>query len=721
MKHNFYLINGLALVFLLTVSCSVSKTASFNSMDFPEHYRNSEPKDQDTLNTMSPAFFNDVFLNAYIEKALLYNHDIQLALKTTDQLLLYYKQAKRQLQPTLDFNAGGNRGWVSKNSLNGSLAEQFTGNKYIDDYSATLVLSWEIDFWGKSNLQKKLGLYSYLAQRDEVQALKTRITAQVAQTYYSLIALDNQLSIAKRNLKMRQEIFKNLQLQFNAGHIDALAVNQAGIQEKNAALLIPVAQQQIAIQEQALSLLMGEYPETIKRSKEYQLISTFSEGVPADLLRNRPDVRAAEHQIMRFDAQTQLTHIARYPNLNISPSIGLNAVAFEKWFSLPGSLLKTIAVNLSMPILQKKQLKTNYKLALIDQEKAGIEFQKTIMTAVTEVTDALSKTKQNSERLALIKDREQYIKNTLNSANLLLIYTLLALRSIGSAFHMPAMQASIPLLAPKSELLRIAGINQIINSVSNIAGPALGALAIGFMSIGNVLLLDIAGAIIAITSLLFISIPNIKGKTNSKANVILVFKDLKTAYLEIRKSKGLTLLFVYCSLAGICIMPIVILLPLLTIQHFNGGKWEMGIIETLWGMGALIAGGLLSLKGLRYRKIQLVSCAHLIIGGAFFGAGLLPSTYFILYAILISLGGISATFYNAGFTATVQEMVQPDMLGRVFSMYYSLDIIPTILAIIGAGFLAEEVGLNVVFIILGISVFGIGILSFLTPSFKQLN
>jgi len=119
MKHNFYLINGLALVFLLTVSCSVSKTASFNSMDFPEHYRNSEPKDQDTLNTMSPAFFNDVFLNAYIEKALLYNHDIQLALKTTDQLLLYYKQAKRQLQPTLDFNAGGNRGWVSKNSLNG--------------------------------------------------------------------------------------------------------------------------------------------------------------------------------------------------------------------------------------------------------------------------------------------------------------------------------------------------------------------------------------------------------------------------------------------------------------------------------------------------------------------------------------------------------------------------------------------------------------------------
>src|SRR5690606_21214962 len=92
--------------------------------------------------------------------------------------------------------------------------------------------------------------------------------------------------------------------------------------------------------------------------------------------------------------------------------------------------------------------------------------------------------------------------------SLLLIYVMLGLRSVGSAFHMPAMQASIPLLAPQSELLRIAGINQIIQSVSGIAGPALGALAIGIFSIGNVLLLDIFGAIFAIISLLFIYIPN---------------------------------------------------------------------------------------------------------------------------------------------------------------------------------------------------------------------
>lgn len=88
------------------------------------------------------------------------------------------------------------------------------------------------------------------------------------------------------------------------------------------------------------------------------------------------------------------------------------------------------------------------------------------------------------------------------------IYILLALRSVGSAFHMPAMQASVPLLAPKSELIRIAGINQIIQSACNIAGPALAALFISFMKMTNILLLDVIGAALACTSLLFVKIPD---------------------------------------------------------------------------------------------------------------------------------------------------------------------------------------------------------------------
>lgn len=137
----------------------------------------------------------------------------------------------------------------------------------------------------------------------------------------------------------------------------------------------------------------------------------------------------------------------------------------------------------------------------------------------------------------------------MGNESLLLLYVMLALRSVGSAFHMPAMQAAIPMLAPQSELLRIAGINQIIQSVSSIAGPALGALAIGFMSIGNVLLLDIAGAVVAITSLLFVHIPNPEIAEKAKASVQQVWKDIKLGWEEIRKNRGLSYLFLYSVIA----------------------------------------------------------------------------------------------------------------------------------------------------------------------------
>src|SRR5690606_18430429 len=114
----------------------------------------------------------------------------------------------------------------------------------------------------------------------------------------------------------------------------------------------------------------------------------------------------------------------------------------------------------------------------------------------------------------------------------LLIYVMLGLRSVGSAFYIPAMQATIPLLTPQSELLRIAGINQIIQSMSSIAGPALGALAIGLFSIGNVLLLDIIGAFFAITALLFIHIPNPEIAEKSKAGSRQVVHDMKISFKE---------------------------------------------------------------------------------------------------------------------------------------------------------------------------------------------
>ncbi|ASK32556.1 MFS transporter [Chryseobacterium sp. T16E-39] len=305
--------------------------------------------------------------------------------------------------------------------------------------------------------------------------------------------------------------------------------------------------------------------------------------------------------------------------------------------------------------------------------------------------------------------------------NLQLVYIILGLRSVGSAFHMPAMQATIPLLAPKSELLRIAGINQIIKSVSNIAGPALGALAIGLLSIGNVLLLDIGGAVLAISSLLFISIPSPQKESDKQSNVLRVWKDMESGLKEVIRNKGLTFLFLYSIIAGFCIMPISVLFPLMTIEHFHGGKFEMSIVETVWGVGALIGGGILGIWKFSIHKVVIVNLSHILIGIAFLWSGLLSPGSFVFFVLLTGLGGVAASFYSAGFTAIVQEEVQPGHLGRVFSMYFSIEVLPTVIGLVCTGFVADSIGVNSTFVILGSVIFVVGIVSFMTPSLMRLK
>jgi len=416
-KYCLYGVLG-ALVSILT-ACTAPKHLSTPVLEIPEHYRKSIAVTGDSVQLPRDMFFKDTLLNTYIDRALQQNKDIQIALKTTDQLELLYKQAKKQLMPTLDLNMSANRSWVSKNSLNGSLTEQFTGNKYLDDYNTSLQLSWEADIWGKAKLQKEASRQTYFAQKKEVQALKTRIIAQVAYAYYNLVALDEQLKIAETNVALSQETVRMMQLQYQAGQINSLAVQQAAAQQKVAELILPKTKQQIAVQEHALSILMGVFPESIARNNNLEQMGveqSFSEGVPAKLLSHRPDVRAAEHRLNSFDAQTGLANIARYPSFSLTPSIGVNSFTFRNWFDLPGSLIKTLAANLTMPILQKRHLKTAYESALLEQEKAALQFQQTYMIAVGEVSDAMAKAQGAAERMQLIAARTEYLNQSVSMA-----------------------------------------------------------------------------------------------------------------------------------------------------------------------------------------------------------------------------------------------------------------------------------------------------------------
>ncbi|EPJ2900226.1 MFS transporter [Elizabethkingia anophelis] len=198
--------------------------------------------------------------------------------------------------------------------------------------------------------------------------------------------------------------------------------------------------------------------------------------------------------------------------------------------------------------------------------------------------------------------------------SLTMIFIVLSLRSIGSAFHMPSMQAAIPLIAPKSELLRIAGVNQIIQSVSGIAGPALGALSISFFSIGKVLLFDIAGAAIAVVSLAFIKIPETNNYKKAKAGIRNVIQDMKTGFNAIRSNRGLFILFGVSVMSALFVIPTIPLLSLITINHFNGGKFEMGLVEILWSIGMLIGSGILSIWKPNINKIFIINIMNIITG-----------------------------------------------------------------------------------------------------------
>lgn len=294
------------------------------------------------------------------------------------------------------------------------------------------------------------------------------------------------------------------------------------------------------------------------------------------------------------------------------------------------------------------------------------------------------------------------------------IYGLLIMRSIGSAFHSPAMQASVPLLAPESELIRIAGINQTIQSVSNIAAPALAALLYSVMSMGWILLLDVFGATIACTSLVFVKIPQPQKKqTLDKPHV---WREMKEGIKVVMEQKGLSLVFLFSIIVMFFIMPISALFPLMTLKHFSGTPFQMGIVETAWGVGALAGGALLGLWKVSINKVILINISYVILGISFILSGILSPQLYAVFVALTAVGGLSGSLYMASFTAITQEKIDPATLGRVFSMYGSVSIMPSMLGLLATGFIADNMGIANTFLGCGIVILMVGIANFFMPT-----
>ncbi len=424
-KNNIPFVATLIMVATLT-SCSVSKDLEAPQDAVPENYRNPVlfvPNDEEVIAALPwQDFFIEAPLRPLIESALAKNNQMQLAFKNIEIARLQWRQSKWTQIPELQLSLQGSSSKPSENSLTGTNLNMALDQSHIEDYTVNLGLSWEADIWGKIKNQKKGALATYLQSEEVKKAVQTTLIAEVAKAYYNLLMLDYQLATAQKNAALNDRTQSIIQWQFEAGQVSSLAVSQAEAQRLNAEKLIPLFEQQIALQENALSVLTGTFPTSIERGSEIPQLpynENLQTGIPAALLANRPDVKQVELALNIANAQVGMAKADFYPSLKIAASSGLNSFETSNWFTIPASLFGTLAGGITQPLLQRKRVKNQYDIALVQREKAVVNFRESVLVAVAEVSNALvSLEKLHSQQLVL-ENRTLVLQQSIGKAHLL--------------------------------------------------------------------------------------------------------------------------------------------------------------------------------------------------------------------------------------------------------------------------------------------------------------
>lgn len=297
------------------------------------------------------------------------------------------------------------------------------------------------------------------------------------------------------------------------------------------------------------------------------------------------------------------------------------------------------------------------------------------------------------------------------------VLAILFLRSIGSAFHTPSINAVTPLIVPTDKLAKCTGYIQSLQSVSSIVSPALGALLYAQCTLTEIIALDVVGAVIASIAVMLVKIPNIDVANIPQSEGILA--GAKEAYRILAQQKGLLTLLWMGALYMFAYMPINALFPLISMNHFGGTTWHVAMSESVFAAGMLLGGIVLGVWGGFQRKTTTVLLSIAVMGIALLIAGILPASGFIAFVVCCAIMGFSAPFYGVQ-TAIYQEMVRPEYLGRVFSLSLSTMSLAMPLGLIAAGCFADMTGVETWFAISGIFIAGIAVVGAVLPSIKEL-
>jgi len=303
------------------------------------------------------------------------------------------------------------------------------------------------------------------------------------------------------------------------------------------------------------------------------------------------------------------------------------------------------------------------------------------------------------------------------------IYVILMIRSLGSAFHFPAMQASTSLMVPEKHLTRISGANQTLMGAINIIAPPTGALLLEILPMQGVLSIDIGTALLAILPLTFIPIPQpVREEENTEEQTSGSFmKDVREGLRYVASWPGLLAILVIATLINFLLTPTSALMPLLVTKHFGLGALEFGLMDSAWGFGVIIGGLILSVWGGFKRKVATSMMGITGIGLGTIIVGFAPANMYWLAIAAMAFTGIMNPITNGPLFALVQSTVKPDMQGRVMSLIMSAATAMTPLSLMVAGPVSDAIGIRTWFWFGGALCLLMGLGAFFVPAIMNIE
>jgi len=399
-KNKIYGYIGIVCLSLSYAGCKIpALVGKEENKTVPASYSSS----QDSLNTARvkwQTYFTDPYLAGLIDTALKNNQELNITLQEIEIARNEVRARKGEYLPFVGLKGGagvdkvGRYTNIGASEANTQIKPGTETPEPLPDFLVAGYATWEVDIWNKLHNAKKSAVKKYLSSIEGKNFVVTNLIAEIANSYYELLALDNQLRIVKQNIELQSSALEIVKLQKDAAKVTELAVRRFQAQVLNTQSLQNGIQQKIIETENRINFLLGRYSQPIARSSqnfEDLVPAIVHAGIPSQLLANRPDIRQAELELEAAKLDVKVARARFYPSLGISASIGYQAFNPKFLLQTPESMLYSLAGDLVAPLVNRNAIKATYISANAKQIQAVYNYERTILKAYVEVANQLSK------------------------------------------------------------------------------------------------------------------------------------------------------------------------------------------------------------------------------------------------------------------------------------------------------------------------------------------